>query len=100
MILAVRWRRAEFLAQYARAREEQADYYADQIIEIADAAAADNTAVQRARLRGGRAEVDGIETEAQALRRIGAVWRRSRQPGGDGNQADHRGFDVILLACR
>lgn len=27
---------AQFSAQYARAREEQADYYADEIIEIAD----------------------------------------------------------------
>ncbi len=41
----------EFRDQYAHAREAQADCYADQIIEIADAAAADNTAVQRARLR-------------------------------------------------
>jgi hypothetical protein len=28
--------RAEFLAQYARAREEQADFYAEEIIEISD----------------------------------------------------------------
>lgn len=27
---------AEFLAQYAHAREQQADYYADEIIEISD----------------------------------------------------------------
>ena len=47
-----------FREQYARAREDQADFYADQIIEIADEGAGgeggagdDNTAVQRARLR-------------------------------------------------
>jgi hypothetical protein len=43
----------EFAQQYARARELQADYYADEICEIADAAAdeVDPAAVQAAKLR-------------------------------------------------
>jgi len=54
---------APFLSQYARAREEQADHYADEIIEISDYTAADVIidaegvprlnidAIQRAKLR-------------------------------------------------
>lgn len=55
------WRNAnkEFLQQYARAREDQADFYADELISIADTMLADDkgnafddpTAVSRAKLR-------------------------------------------------
>lgn len=40
-----------FLGMYARAREEQADHFADEIIEIADAAVGNPEEVQAARLR-------------------------------------------------
>lgn len=36
---------------YARAKEDQSDFMADELMEIADEAAADNVAVNRARLR-------------------------------------------------
>ena len=43
---------AGFRGQYARAREEQADHYADQIIEIADEANEENAvALGKAKLR-------------------------------------------------
>jgi hypothetical protein len=42
----------EFLDQYARAREEQAESMADEIVAIADSVeASDNVAVQKARLQ-------------------------------------------------
>lgn len=40
-------RHSEFLGQYARSREEQADHYADEIVEIADT----EEDAQRARVR-------------------------------------------------
>ena len=42
-----------FSEQYARARDCQADFYADEIVDIADELAedADSNAIQRARLR-------------------------------------------------
>ena len=50
---------AEFAAQYARAREEQADYYADEIIEIADTAKDANLA---------RLRIDARKWKASKLR--------------------------------
>ena len=41
----------EFSKQYARAREEQADYFAEEIIEIADSAEAESAAVSKAKLQ-------------------------------------------------
>jgi hypothetical protein len=43
----------EFSEQYARARGFQADYYADQVVDLADELdeTADNNAIQRCRLR-------------------------------------------------
>ncbi len=43
----------EFSEQYARARNLQADYYADQVVDLADELdeTADNNAIQRCRLR-------------------------------------------------
>ena len=41
----------EFSEQYARAREEQADIFADEIIEIADAVEPDSAAVAKAKLQ-------------------------------------------------
>lgn len=48
-----RWLEAneEFRHQYARARDKQADYFAEEIIEIADSAEADSAAVAKARLQ-------------------------------------------------
>lgn len=40
-----------FSEQYARAREEQADIFADEIIEIADAVEPDSAAVAKAKLQ-------------------------------------------------
>lgn len=42
---------ADFQDQYTRAREKQADYFAEEIIEIADSAEADSAAVAKARLQ-------------------------------------------------
>lgn len=41
----------EFSEQYARAREKQADYFAEEIIEIADSAEAETAAVSKAKLQ-------------------------------------------------
>ncbi|HFB4648218.1 TPA: hypothetical protein ACE76W_002121, partial [Neisseria gonorrhoeae] len=48
-----RWLEAneEFRHQYARAREKQADYFAEEIIEIADSAQAESAAVSKAKLQ-------------------------------------------------
>jgi transposase-like protein len=48
-----RWLRQqpEFHEKYARAREQRTDRWGEEILEIADAPAADSTEVQRARLR-------------------------------------------------
>lgn len=42
---------ADFQDQYARAREKQADYFAEEIIEIADSAEAESAAVSKAKLQ-------------------------------------------------
>ena len=42
---------ADFQDQYARARDKQADYFAEEIIEIADSAEAESAAVSKARLQ-------------------------------------------------
>lgn len=41
----------EFCQQYARAREDQADFYTDQIIEIADTVEPDAASVAKAKLQ-------------------------------------------------
>ena len=41
----------EFSEQYAHAREKQADYFAEEIIEIADSAEAESAAVSKAKLQ-------------------------------------------------
>ena len=41
----------EFSDQYARARDKQADYFAEEIIEIADSAEAESAAVSKAKLQ-------------------------------------------------
>ena len=41
----------EFQDQYTRARVEQADYFAEEIVEIADSVEADSAAVAKARLQ-------------------------------------------------
>ena len=48
-----RWLEAneEFRHQYARAREKQADYFVEEIIEIADSAVAESAAVSNAKLQ-------------------------------------------------
>ena len=80
-----RWLRDndEFRRWHALAREWQAEFYADQIIEIADGVAANRGAIQRARLRidarkwiasklapkryGHRPEIDGGLTVKRAI---------------------------------
>lgn len=49
----VGWRNtnAEFMRQYARARDDQAELYADEIVDICDETMADNEHVALARLR-------------------------------------------------
>lgn len=42
---------ADFQDQYTRAREKQADYFAEEIIEIADGAEAESAAVSKAKLQ-------------------------------------------------
>lgn len=42
---------ADFQDQYTRAREKQADYFAEEIIEIADSAEAERAAVSKAKLQ-------------------------------------------------
>lgn len=48
-----RWLEAneEFRHQYTRARDKQADYFAEEIIEIADSAEAESAAVAKAKLQ-------------------------------------------------
>ena len=41
----------DFSEQYARARDKQADYFAEEIIEIADSAEAESAAVAKAKLQ-------------------------------------------------
>ena len=41
----------DFQEQYARAREEQADYFAEEIIEIADSVEAESASVAKAKLQ-------------------------------------------------
>ena len=49
----LRWLRdkEDFRSQYAHAREEQADFWADEIIEISDAPMSEPFEVQQAKLR-------------------------------------------------
>lgn len=54
--------RKEFAEQYARAREEQADFYAEQIIEIADE---EVTMVKRSKHSGGAPEDDTEDNEVE-----------------------------------
>ena len=42
---------ADFQDQYTRARDKQADYFAEEIIEIADSAEAESAAVAKAKLQ-------------------------------------------------
>ena len=42
---------ADFQDQYTRAREKQADYFAEEIIEIADSAVAESAAVSKSKLQ-------------------------------------------------
>lgn len=42
---------ADFQDQYARARDKQADYFAEEIIEIADSVEAESAAVSKAKLQ-------------------------------------------------
>ena len=55
---------ADFAAQYARAREEQADHYADEIVEMADAAIGKDAAEVQAR----RLAVDARKWVASKLK--------------------------------
>lgn len=87
---------AEFSAQYARAREEQADFYADEIVEIADDKSQDilevgeggdirsltnSAAVQRAKL-----QVDARKWKASQLapKRWGQQNIKTELTGADG----------------
>lgn len=79
-------KRPEFAERYARAKEEAADYLADQIVEIADEApptlesgATDNGAVQHQRLR-----VEARKWTAAKLK---------PKKYGDKIQAEHSGAD-------
>lgn len=65
----------EMCAQYARAREAQADYYADEIIEIADTA----TDAQIARL-----QVDARKWKASKLAPKRYGEKVSHEHGGEG----------------
>lgn len=69
-----RWLEAneEFRHQYARAREKQADYFAEEIIEIADSAQAESAAVSKAKL-----QIDARKWAASRLRRRNTAIRRS-----------------------
>ena len=67
----------EFLAQYARAREEQADYYADEMVEIADT----TDDPQKARL-----QIDARKWKASKL-----------APKKYGDKIQHAGHDGGLL---
>lgn len=53
----------EFQAQYTRAREDQADYYADVIVDIATECEADSQKIAKARL-----EIDTIKWVASKLK--------------------------------
>lgn len=88
-------RHSAFLAQYARAREEQADHYADEIIEIADDGRRDYSV-----------DEDGVETVnhdhiARARLRVDArKWKASKlapKKYGDKVEHDHGGVTVNIL---
>ena len=87
----------DFAAQYARAREEQADYYAEEIIEIADDGShdyktiigkdgkevevVDHEHIQRSKLR-----VDARKWVASKLK--ARVYGNTVQPEGDAEDPD------------
>jgi len=74
----------DFSEQYARARDCQADYYADEIVDIADELSedADSNAIQRAKLR-----VDSRKWK---------VARMSPRKYGDKSQVDHVSSDYSM----
>jgi hypothetical protein len=79
---------AEFAAQYARAREEQADYYADEIIEIADTAEDANLA---------RLRIDARKWKASKLRPK-KYGEKLDLTSDDGSMSPKPGIDASKLS--
>jgi hypothetical protein len=79
---------AEFAAQYARAREEQADYYADEIIEIADTAEDANLA---------RLRIDARKWKASKLRPK-KYGEKIDLTSEDGSMSPKPGIDATKLS--
>jgi hypothetical protein len=78
-----------FLAQYARAREEQADFYAEEIVEISDDGRRDYTTTE-----DGREVVDHDHIARARLRVDARKWYASKlapKKYGDKVTAEHSG---------
>ena len=80
-------RYAGFLGQYARARELQADHFADEIIEISDASSADLATDDK-----GRVTVDHEVVNRSRLRVDARKWLAARMaPKKYGDRLQHTG---------
>lgn len=89
-----------FRDQYARAREEQADFYAEQVVEIADEDPA--TALESSRNEDDPEviRVDGAAVQHQRLRVDARKWYASKlapKKYGDRVTAEHTGPDGAPL---
>lgn len=85
---------ATFLHQYARAREHQADFLADEIIEIADDSSRDKLRVKRVKNADGGSmelvEEDKEFTNRSKLRVEARKWVASKlKPKKYGDKIDH-----------
>lgn len=81
---------AEFSLRYARAREDQADYLADELMEISDAAERD------AQIIDGKAVIDGFSVQRAKLMIDTRKWAAAKlkpKVYGDSTQIKHADAD-------
>jgi len=90
---------AEFSAQYARAREEQADYYADEIIEIADTAEDANLARLRIDARKWKASKLRPKKYGEKLDLTSEDGSMSPKPGIDASKLSTETLAEIMRAA-
>lgn len=100
-----RWLRAEenepFRQQYARAREDQADFYAEQIIEISDEDPATSVESGRGEDAPDVVRVDGAAVAHQRLRVDARKWYASKlAPKKYGDKIEVAGDEDRPLAVR
>jgi hypothetical protein len=90
---------AEFSVQYARAREEQADYYADEIIEIADTAEDANLARLRIDARKWKASKLRPKKYGEKLDLTSEDGSMSPKPGIDASKLSTETLAEIMRAA-